>query len=216
MERSKEKASLYGQMEVLIVDYFRITISMAMVSTSGQTVVSLKANGNQIKCMGVEFSLGPTVEYTKVNTSTTKKKEEETLNGQTAVSTWEIGRQASSMVKVSTFPPKVKREKASGKMEREWLGSNDVQLLISNQSWNIVITCLPTGVLLHTSLAFSLKLAQKVSVSLRVRKSSILTRSLALSLCSLMLADMSVRAVLKLSRINKMFRSLSKGTRSKV
>jgi len=57
-ERNKEKVILNGLTEVLILEIFQITIFMVMECMNGQMEENIKVNGEIIRCMGKENSLG--------------------------------------------------------------------------------------------------------------------------------------------------------------
>merc|ERR1711920_109421 len=101
---------------------FRTTTSTAKAATCGAMAENTKDNGGTIARMAKDYSHGVTVEVTKANTATTKKKELEPSNGQMGVSTKAIGKMANSMVLALILPLEERSETVNGKKVAEHAG----------------------------------------------------------------------------------------------
>ena len=116
-----EKANLSGPIKALMTVTFCKTIFMEVENMFGLTAEFTKVNGLTIKWKDVECLLGVMEEGTWVNIRTTKSTAKELLNGLMVENTLENGVKASNTDKEFTSR-KVKREKESGRWEKELNG----------------------------------------------------------------------------------------------
>merc|ERR1712051_113790 len=112
MVKSTGEASSCGLTDLCTPASSSKTTSTVMVSTHGQTVDSMTANGRTTKWTVKESSLGLTEGNTKDSMSTIKRRDMECLHGPMAASTMETGGMESSMAQAFIT-------QAVGKLRRE-------------------------------------------------------------------------------------------------
>jgi hypothetical protein len=108
---------LNGQMALLILENFTITISTEKEFTHGLTIENTRENGVQIRCMVKVLSLGLTTESILESTPTIRKRAMANSSGQMEGAIAESGSTVNSMARVHTLLAKVRKNTASGKRE---------------------------------------------------------------------------------------------------
>lgn len=93
-----------------------------MVSTTGKTVESTRAIGTKIICTDKVYTSGRMVDSMKDPMWTTRKRDMECINTQTAVATRANGRMASNTARAHSSVQRESPERASGKMARDSTG----------------------------------------------------------------------------------------------
>lgn len=127
-DRSTVREGLPGR----ITQAIRVNLSTIIFAdtafTNGLTIAATKASGKIIKCTEMEYSSGQIAEFTRVNTSKTRRKERVYSLGQMAESTKVLGKPASSMEKELSLIDKGSRRSESGLMASEFGGTTIVEI----------------------------------------------------------------------------------------
>lgn len=117
LERNMASVPSNGPMAQPTSVNFTIIIFTEKEFTHGQTNVSMRVNGVQIKCMVKEHLHGLIIEDTLENMQTTKREGTENLYGLTEDATEVNGSTVSSMVRVPMSQVKARKNTENGKKE---------------------------------------------------------------------------------------------------
>lgn len=122
MEWSMVTVSIIGQMEVNLKEIGKKTKLQDLEFISGKMVEYTKVTGNKIICTDKVFTNGRMVENMKEVIQTIRKKDMEFTPILTGAATEVIGKMENNMEKVYLSVQKESQEKASGKMENDYIG----------------------------------------------------------------------------------------------
>jgi hypothetical protein len=114
--------SIIGQMEVNLKEIGKKTKLQDLEFISGKMVEYTKVTGNKIICTDKVFTNGRMVENMKEVIQTIRKKDMEFTPILTGAATEVIGKMENNMEKVYLSVQKESQERASGKMENDYIG----------------------------------------------------------------------------------------------
>ena len=114
--------SIIGQMEVNLKEIGKKTKLQDLAFISGKMAEYTKVTGNKIICTDKVFTNGRMVENMKEVIQTIRKKDMEFTPILTGAATEVIGKMENNMEKVYLSVQKESQEKASGKMENDYIG----------------------------------------------------------------------------------------------
>ena len=114
--------SIIGQMEVNSKEIGKKTKLQDLAFISGKMAEYTKVTGNKIICTDKVFTNGRMVENMKEVIQTIRKKDMEFTPILTGAATEVIGKMENNMEKVYLSVQKESQEKASGKMENDYIG----------------------------------------------------------------------------------------------
>lgn len=114
--------SIIGQMEVNSKEIGKKTKLQDLAFISGKMAEYTKVTGNKIICTDKVFTNGRMVENMKEVIQTIRKKDMEFTPILTGAATEVIGKMENNMEKVYLSVQKESQERASGKMENDYIG----------------------------------------------------------------------------------------------
>lgn len=131
MARNMELVTSAGQMCLVTLASFTITISMEKVFTPGKMVANMKANGEQTECIAKVLSHGLMEGNLSVSMPMTKRKDMESLFGLMEGVIEENGLMENNMAKEPMLLPVDKRSMGNGEMAKGLDGSVGVNRIDS-------------------------------------------------------------------------------------